>query len=74
MYCINDHHVYCGPCPKSIQPSAKITSNDALFEKYSSIIQCLKKAQPRRLCSGKTLAFQAKDAGSIPARRSNFWD
>ena len=26
----------------------------------------------RRLCSGKTLAFQAKDAGSIPARRSNF--
>ena len=24
----------------------------------------------RRLCSGKTLAFQAKDAGSIPARRS----
>ena len=28
----------------------------------------------RRLCSGKTLAFQAKDAGSIPARRSNFQD
>ena len=26
----------------------------------------------RRLCSGKTLAFQAKDAGSIPARRSNY--
>ena len=25
----------------------------------------------RRLCSGKTLAFQAKDAGSIPARRSS---
>jgi hypothetical protein len=24
------------------------------------------------LCSGKTLAFQAKDAGSIPARRSNY--
>ena len=23
-------------------------------------------AQMRRLCSGKTLAFQAKDAGSIP--------
>ena len=31
-------------------------------------------AQRRRLCSGKTLAFQAKDAGSIPARRSNFSD
>ena len=31
-------------------------------------------AQMRRLCSGKTLAFQAKDAGSIPARRSNFSD
>ena len=28
----------------------------------------------RRLCSGKTLAFQAKDAGSIPARRSNYTD
>ena len=26
----------------------------------------------RALCSGKTLAFQAKDAGSIPARRSNY--
>ena len=25
----------------------------------------------RRLCSGKTPAFQAGDAGSIPARRSN---
>jgi hypothetical protein len=24
------------------------------------------------LCNGKTLAFQAKDAGSIPAARSNF--
>ena len=24
----------------------------------------------RALCSGKTLAFQAKDAGSIPAARS----
>ena len=25
----------------------------------------------RALCNGKTLAFQAKDAGSIPAARSN---
>ena len=25
----------------------------------------------RAFCSGKTLAFQAKDAGSIPAARSN---
>ena len=25
----------------------------------------------RALCSGKTLAFQDKDAGSIPAARSN---
>ena len=31
-----------------------------------------KNARMRRLCSGKTLAFQAKDAGSIPARRSNY--
>ena len=34
----------------------------------------IKHHQTRRLCSGKTLAFQAKDAGSIPARRSNFLD
>jgi hypothetical protein len=26
--------------------------------------------QARALCNGKTLAFQAKDAGSIPAARS----
>lgn len=25
----------------------------------------------RALCNGKTLAFQARDAGSIPAARSN---
>ena len=35
-------------------------------------IQIVKNARMRRLCSGKTLAFQAKDAGSIPARRSNY--
>ena len=34
-------------------------------------IQIVENAPMRRLCSGKTLAFQAKDAGSIPAARSN---
>jgi hypothetical protein len=34
------------------------------------LLPALVKARVRRLCSGKTLAFQAKDAGSIPARRS----
>jgi hypothetical protein len=28
------------------------------------------KPESRALCNGKTLAFQAKDAGSIPAARS----
>jgi hypothetical protein len=28
----------------------------------------------RALCNGKTLAFQAKDAGSIPAARSSLPD
>ena len=45
-----------------------------MFERFIVTIQCLKYARVRRLCSGKTLAFQAKDAGSIPARRSNFLD
>ena len=49
-----------------------ITTNDVLFEKYSVTIQIVENAPVRRLCSGKTLAFQAKDAGSIPARRSNY--
>ena len=35
-------------------------------------VQIVENARMRRLCSGKTLAFQAKDAGSIPARRSNY--
>ncbi len=35
-------------------------------------IQMVEHVRMRRLCSGKTLAFQAKDAGSIPARRSNY--
>jgi hypothetical protein len=49
----------------------KLPPNGVLFEKHFVTIQTLKYARVRRLCSGKTLAFQAKDAGSIPARRSN---
>jgi hypothetical protein len=30
----------------------------------------MKHSRSRALCNGKTLAFQAKDAGSIPAARS----
>ena len=54
--------------------STSITANDVLFEKYSVTIQTVENVRMRRLCSGKTLAFQAKDAGSIPARRSNYTD
>ena len=31
-----------------------------------------RQASVRALCNGKTLAFQARDAGSIPAARSSF--
>lgn len=31
-----------------------------------------REAHARALCNGKTLAFQARDAGSIPAARSSF--
>ena len=32
--------------------------------------ECLIRSNKRVLCNGKTLAFQARDAGSIPATRS----
>ena len=51
---------------------SRLQPNDVLFEKYSVTVQIVENARMRRLCSGKTLAFQAKDAGSIPARRSNY--
>ena len=35
---------------------------------------CSKLLILRALCNGKTLAFQAKDAGSIPAARSSLSD
>ena len=51
---------------------------DIFFEvKYLSTIiddimicKCLIGLNKRVLCNGKTLAFQARDAGSIPATRS----
>jgi hypothetical protein len=57
---------------KIVGISIRLPPNDVLFEKYSVTIQIFENARMRRLCSGKTLAFQAKDAGSIPARRSNY--
>ena len=56
---------------KMVGISIRLPPNDVLFEKYSVMIQIVENARMRRLCSGKTLAFQAKDAGSIPAARSN---
>ena len=57
---------------KWLEQAFRLPTNDVLFEKYFVTIQIVKNARMRRLCSGKTLAFQAKDAGSIPARRSNY--
>ena len=57
---------------KWLEQAFRLPPNDVLFEKYFVTIQIVKNARMRRLCSGKTLAFQAKDAGSIPARRSNY--
>ena len=55
-----------------LEQASQPPPDDVLFEKYCVTIQIVKHARMRRLCSGKTLAFQAKDAGSIPARRSNY--
>ena len=55
-----------------LEQASQPPPDDVLFEKYSVTIQIAENARMRRLCSGKTLAFQAKDAGSIPARRSNY--
>ena len=50
--------------------SIRLPPNDVLFEKNSVTIQIFENARMRRLCSGKTLAFQANDASSILATRS----
>ena len=55
-----------------LKQASKLPLSHVLFEVYPVIFQIVKNARMRRLCSGKTLAFQAKDAGSIPARRSNY--
>ena len=57
---------------KWLEQASQSPPDDVLFEKFCVTIQIVKNARMRRLCSGKTLAFQAKDAGSIPARRSNY--
>ena len=57
---------------KWLEKALRLPPNDVLFEKYSVTTKIVENARMRRLCSGKTLAFQAKDAGSIPARRSNY--
>ena len=57
---------------KWLEKALRLLPNDGLFGKYSVVIQIVENTRMRRLCSGKTLAFQAKDAGSIPARRSNY--
>ena len=50
------------------KPSQRQLCSSCLDEPFGSAY--LAKAA-RALCNGKTLAFQAKDAGSIPAARSN---
>ena len=67
-----DPQTGCHLVVKWLEQASQSPPDDVLFEKYCVAIQIVKNARMRRLCSGKTLAFQAKDAGSIPARRSNY--